>query len=236
MGLGSFSNLFQGEAANPWLGGLGLLAFNSLYVSVVFRGFDRRKRESPVSYWLLAAMTAVTLALAIGYGGSWLLFFPLLSLACGAILRNRQLAVGVLMLAAVATAVAVWRGNGASDPWTIGYGTFISGAVTAAILTLAETVMELRATRQELARTAVEKERLRFSRDLHDLLGHTLSVIVVKSEAAHAARAARHGRGARPGRRHRVRRPSRPSPRSVRRSPATGRAAWPPNWTGPARR
>ncbi|MER5364446.1 sensor histidine kinase [Streptomyces sp. NPDC002722] len=184
MGLGSFSNLFQGEAANPWLGGLGLLAFNSLYVSVVFRGFDRRKRESPVSYWLLAAMTAVTLALAIGYGGSWLLFFPLLSLACGAILRRRRLAVGVFVLAAVATTVAVWRGHGTSDPWTIGYGTFISGAVTAAILTLAETVMELRTTRQELARSAVEKERLRFSRDLHDLLGHTLSVIVVKSEAA----------------------------------------------------
>ncbi|MFD0338018.1 sensor histidine kinase [Streptomyces sp. NPDC127117] len=184
MGMGSFSNLFQGEAANPWLGGLGLLTFNSLYVSVVFRGFDRRKRESPVSYWLLAAMAAVTFALAIGYGGSWLLFFPLLSLACGAVLRNRQLAVCVLALALTATFVAVWRGNGSSDPWTIGYGTFISGAVTAAILTLAETVMELRATRQELARTAVEKERLRFSRDLHDLLGHTLSVIVVKSEAA----------------------------------------------------
>ncbi|MFE7261491.1 sensor histidine kinase [Streptomyces sp. NPDC057592] len=184
MGMGSFSNLFQGEAANPWLGGLGLLAFNSLYISVVFRSFDRRKRESPVSYWLLAAMAAITLALAIGYGGSWLLFFPLLSLACGSVLRNRQLAVCMLTLAAVATFVAVWRGNGGSDPWTIGYGTFISGAVTAALLTLAETVMELRATRQELARTAVEKERLRFSRDLHDLLGHTLSVIVVKSEAA----------------------------------------------------
>ncbi|MFF2328393.1 MULTISPECIES: sensor histidine kinase [unclassified Streptomyces] len=184
MGLGSFSNLFQGEAANPWLGGLGLFTFNSLYISVVFRGFDRRKRESPVSYGLLAAMAAVTFALAIGYGGSWLLFFPLLSLACGAILRRRYLVVGLLSLAVVATLVAVWRGNGGSDPWTIGYGTFISGAVTAAILTLAETVKELRATRQELARTAVEKERLRFSRDLHDLLGHTLSVIVVKSEAA----------------------------------------------------
>ncbi len=35
----------------------------------------------------------------------------------------------------------------------------------------------------------MEKERLRFSRDLHDLLGHTLSVIVVKSEAARQARA-----------------------------------------------
>ncbi|MFJ1841479.1 MULTISPECIES: sensor histidine kinase [unclassified Streptomyces] len=184
MGMGAFSNLFQGEAANPWLGGLGLLTFNSLYISVVFRGFDKKKRESPVSYWLLAAMAAVTFGLAIGYGGSWLLFFPLLSLACGTVLRHRQLAAGLLSLAAVATLIAVWRGNSGTDPWTIGYGTFISGAVTSAILTLAETVMELRDTRQELARTAVEKERLRFSRDLHDLLGHTLSVIVVKSEAA----------------------------------------------------
>ncbi|MFB7913142.1 sensor histidine kinase [Streptomyces sp. NPDC056061] len=184
LGLGSFSNLFQGDAPNPWLGGLGLFAFNSLYVSVVFRGFDKRKRESPVSYALLAAMAAVTFALAIGYGGSWLLFFPLLSLACGTILRHWSLAVGLLSLAAAATTIAVWHGNNSSDPWTIGYGTFISGAVTSAILRLAETVTELRATRQELARSAVEKERLRFSRDLHDLLGHTLSVIVVKSEAA----------------------------------------------------
>ncbi|MFE7358738.1 sensor histidine kinase [Streptomyces sp. NPDC057543] len=184
MGLGGFSNLFQGRAPNPWIGGLGLLVFNSLYINVVFRGFDKKKRESPVSYVLLAVMALVTFGLAIGYGGAWLLFFPLLSLACGVILRHRQLVVSLLGLAAVASLVAVWRGDNASDPWTIGYGTFISGAVTAAILTLSETVMELRATRQELARTAVEKERLRFSRDLHDLLGHTLSVIVVKSEAA----------------------------------------------------
>jgi len=182
--MGAFSNLFQGEAPNPWLGGLGLLAFNSLYVPVVFRGFDEQKRDSPVSYGLLAAMAAVTFSLAIGYGGSWLLFFPLLSLACGTILRGRWLAAGLLSLAVAAALVAAWHGHGASDPWTIGYGTFISGAVTAAILTLAQTVQELRATRQELARAAVEQERLRFSRDLHDLLGHTLSVIVVKSEAA----------------------------------------------------
>lgn len=184
MGLGSFSNLFQGETPNPWIGGLGLLAFNSLYISVVFRGFVKEKRESPVSYVLLGAMAAITFGLAIGYGGSWLLFFPLLSLACGTILRHRWLAAGLLGLAVAACLIAVWRDDSTSTPWTLGYGTFISGAVTAAILTLSETVMELRATRQELARTAVEKERLRFSRDLHDLLGHTLSVIVVKSEAA----------------------------------------------------
>jgi two-component system sensor histidine kinase DesK len=37
---------------------------------------------------------------------------------------------------------------------------------------------------QEKARLAVAEERLRFARDLHDLLGHTLSVIVLKSELA----------------------------------------------------
>lgn len=42
----------------------------------------------------------------------------------------------------------------------------------------------LRAARAELARMAVSQERLRFSRDLHDLLGHSLTGIVVKSELA----------------------------------------------------
>ncbi|MCX4772907.1 sensor histidine kinase [Streptomyces sp. NBC_01285] len=184
LGLGAFSNLFQGDTPNPWIGGIGLFAFNSLYISVVVRGFNKRARESPLTYVLLAALTAVTLGLAAGYGGSWLLFFPLLSLACGTVLRKQWLAVGLLVLAVAACVVAVWRGDSASTPWTLAYGTFISGAVTAALLTLSETVMELRSTRQELARAAVEKERLRFSRDLHDLLGHTISVIVVKSEAA----------------------------------------------------
>jgi two-component system sensor histidine kinase DesK len=48
---------------------------------------------------------------------------------------------------------------------------------------LIATVAELRRTRRELARLAVLQERDRFARDLHDLLGHTLSVIVVKAEA-----------------------------------------------------
>jgi two-component system sensor histidine kinase DesK len=43
----------------------------------------------------------------------------------------------------------------------------------------------LRAARQEIARLAVGEERLRFARDLHDLLGHSLSLITLKSELAH---------------------------------------------------
>ncbi|WP_301177107.1 sensor histidine kinase [Actinomadura geliboluensis] len=43
---------------------------------------------------------------------------------------------------------------------------------------------ETHAARDALARLAVTEERLRFSRDLHDLLGHSLSLIAVKSELA----------------------------------------------------
>jgi two-component system, NarL family, sensor histidine kinase DesK len=45
-------------------------------------------------------------------------------------------------------------------------------------------VRELHQARDELARLAVAEERLRFARDLHDLLGHSLSLIVLKSELA----------------------------------------------------
>ncbi|GIE31833.1 histidine kinase [Actinoplanes italicus] len=40
------------------------------------------------------------------------------------------------------------------------------------------------ATKDAEARLAVTEERLRFARDLHDLVGHSLSVIAVKSELA----------------------------------------------------
>lgn len=49
---------------------------------------------------------------------------------------------------------------------------------------LVSTVRELRAAREEIARLAVSEERLRFARDLHDLLGHSLSSITLKSELA----------------------------------------------------
>ncbi len=41
---------------------------------------------------------------------------------------------------------------------------------------------ELRAAQGEIARLAASTERLRISRDLHDLLGHQLSLIALKSE------------------------------------------------------
>ncbi|MGI5425450.1 histidine kinase [Streptomyces sp. CA-179760] len=182
MGMGAFSNLFQDRTTDPWIGGLGLFTFNSLYIYVAFRAFDREKREALSTRVALAVLAAVTCALGVGYGGTWLLFFPLLGLATGAALRLSHLRPAGTAVAVLAGAVSCFHdGWGGLD---IAYATWISAMVTAAIIRLSEAVRELRAAREELARRAVEKERLRFSRDLHDLLGHTMSVIVVKSEAA----------------------------------------------------
>ena len=58
------------------------------------------------------------------------------------------------------------------------------GGSAVAFRHLTATVAQLRRAREELARAAVDEERLRFARDLHDLLGHSLSTIVLKSELA----------------------------------------------------
>ena len=54
---------------------------------------------------------------------------------------------------------------------------------------------ELSEARAEVARLAAENERTRIARDLHDLLGHSLTTITVKAGLAH--RLARPGPGAR---------------------------------------
>jgi two-component system sensor histidine kinase DesK len=182
MGMGAFSNIFQGKTPNPVIGSIGLLAFNSLYIYVTFRSFHKQRREETSTRVALLLMFLLTTGLAVGYGGNWLMFFPLLGLATGAVVRGPWLGRTGILLAVYAAAVSAFRDG--SDAVNIGYGTFLSTMVTAAILSLSEAVRELQAAREKLAHQAVEKERLRFSRDLHDLLGHTLSVIVVKSEAA----------------------------------------------------
>jgi two-component system, NarL family, sensor histidine kinase DesK len=192
---GDVADLVHGRMRLPWLAGAGVLAFIGCYTTAVCLGLDERRRGSRACLWSLAGLAAVSYALALGYGHYWLECFPLLSLATGIVLRGqgpgqglarglgRRLGPTLLVLAASVGAMATVDGGGGEGALTVAYGTMLSGLVTAAILSLFDTVAMLRATRQDLARTAVEKERLRFSRDLHDLLGHTMSVVVVKAEA-----------------------------------------------------
>jgi two-component system sensor histidine kinase DesK len=60
----------------------------------------------------------------------------------------------------------------------------IVGLVVVFLMRVIAANQELRAAREEIARLAVTAERLRIARDLHDLLGHNLSLIALKSELA----------------------------------------------------
>jgi signal transduction histidine kinase len=64
-------------------------------------------------------------------------------------------------------------------------GAVLSGLVVYGLTWMARTLAELRATRRKLAEVAVAEERLRFARDLHDLLGLSLSAITLKCQLAH---------------------------------------------------
>ncbi|GHF27579.1 hypothetical protein GCM10018790_01100 [Kitasatospora xanthocidica] len=62
--------------------------------------------------------------------------------------------------------------------------TAVGGIVVYGVARLADLTAELRAARTELAERAVDQERLRFARDLHDLLGYSLSVAALKCQLA----------------------------------------------------
>jgi two-component system, NarL family, sensor histidine kinase DesK len=64
---------------------------------------------------------------------------------------------------------------------------FTVGTISVTLATLsalARANRDLQAARHELAEAAVTEERARIARDLHDTLGHSLSVIALKSELA----------------------------------------------------
>ncbi len=128
--------------------------------------------------------------------------------------------VAVLTAGTVLLYVAVWwtsfgPGPRIRDAWTLltastmwqgaNSGTILIAALVPPMATFFSynsgrreaLIDELRRTRAELARTAVADERLRIARDLHDLLGHSLSLITLKAELAGRVIAADPDRAAR---------------------------------------
>ncbi|MCA2188156.1 sensor histidine kinase [Nonomuraea cavernae] len=165
-----------------WLGVLGLAVAVAAYLLTIRASFAGRPRAAVLGLTVLAV---AILALCAAYGGKWLYLAPVLSIACGVVLRGRVLSAALAMVTLTLMFITYRRGGGEDAVAAVAWGTFTAGLVVHVTLKLFATIAELRATRQELARAAVADERLRFSRDLHDLLGHTLSLMVVKAEAVH---------------------------------------------------
>ncbi|MGI5337772.1 sensor histidine kinase [Streptomyces sp. CA-181903] len=184
---GDTIHMFLGDMPLPWLAGLGELTFVCLYVTAVFTSLDEHRRYTRLPKLTLIGLAVLAFALNMGYGAYWQMCFPLLSIATGMVLRHRQrlmaAALGSLGVACGLSWLIRPDDDSAGSVLAVSWGTALGGLVAAAVLNLFEAIAVLRDTREELAHAAVERERLRFSRDLHDLLGHTMSVIVVKAEA-----------------------------------------------------
>jgi len=126
------------------------------------------------------ASVVVLLVLLLPTAGAWWLAMHVI-VAAGLVLPA-PLAGWIVAATIGLTIGSAWLISGHPDPMLLILIAF--GAAAMAIRRLTLTVAELQAAREALAEAAVDRERLRFARDLHDLLGHTLSLISLKSELA----------------------------------------------------
>jgi two-component system sensor histidine kinase DesK len=134
---------------------------------------------------LLGIQAVITVTVTAGFPPyAWFTLYTLLAIGEGIVIRSLGALAVVTLTAGVDAWMVLLHGGSWSDAgWSTGLTTFLAGLCTYGYRRQFAVIAELKRTREELARTAVSAERVRFSRDLHDLLGHTLSVIVVKAEA-----------------------------------------------------
>ncbi|MEV7802920.1 histidine kinase [Microbispora sp. NPDC088329] len=172
-------DIAHGRSHPLWLAWPAALATAGLYVVTTHFAFADRRRALPT----LGLLAVVVVASAAGFRHNWLYLIMMLAVATGVTVRGKILPVVLFAECGAALAVAVVADASLTGVLSMMWGTFTAGLIPAIIIRLWEAIHELKATREELALAAVTEERLRFSRDLHDLLGHTLSIMVVKAEA-----------------------------------------------------
>jgi len=139
----------------------------------------------PAPWAAITVVIGLAVALFVVGGMDWLAILAVGAGTCGRFGRTPWPALVVSAVCAVAgsyVAIAAAAGYGGTfaaiviGPMTAFFG-YSSGR-------RADMVSVLRRTRADLARAAVAEERLRIARDLHDLLGHSLSLITLKAELA----------------------------------------------------
>ncbi|KOT31256.1 histidine kinase [Streptomyces caelestis] len=189
-------------------------AHTALGMVVVSRALDwtRGRRPQPLRLlWALGVLTAALAVAALGIAehgpsgdgvdaAAGSLFGGVLCFGTGVIalgIRDRRRVLAVVGGFGTGTALVTWL-LGAPVPTALGTAALVlagSGfiAFTAVFsVWLLNAVYALDEARETRARLAVAEERLRFGRDLHDVMGRNLAVIALKSELA--VQLARRGR------------------------------------------
>lgn len=160
----------------------GLTVFAVVFVPTAWTAMARGGPRGPA--WLRGSGLVVVVALAtllyLRFGQGWSQGFTLASMCAVVVLPVEPWApLGFFGVTVIAVSASLATGNGG---WDTGTSALLAGVVTYVIIRLFAAVRQMHELREQLADAAVASERLRFARDLHDLLGHTLSLIVVKGE------------------------------------------------------
>jgi two-component system sensor histidine kinase DesK len=198
--LGPVSDVVAGRTRSTWLAAAALAAFVACFALIVELGRPPGSSgpRIPVSAArarligpLFAALLALAIAATLGFGRGWLVQFAFVGAIAAFTAPIRWAPAAIVAAAAVAVATLLGvDGRAASIATAVSWALAISMTGFAALLMRRRglLVQELRAAHGEVARLAaadaVLEERLRFARDLHDLLGHSLSVIALKAELA----------------------------------------------------
>ncbi|MFJ5515936.1 sensor histidine kinase [Streptomyces griseoluteus] len=170
----------HGTAAT-WAGAVGLTAFVAVYLGLVFRNMGRTF-SGPAVVVLLLILGVLAPLLAYTLGSAWLGLFVYLSVACGATLPAKATYWAIPASAAVMYLVGLHTDE--EEARNLILLVVLIGFAMTGVRQLVRTTVELRKARATVAQLAANEERLRLARDLHDLLGHSLSLITLKSELA----------------------------------------------------
>jgi two-component system sensor histidine kinase DesK len=162
-------------------GALGLAVFVGVYLTLVYRNMGRPFAPRVV-LGLGGVLGVLACALAYTLGSAWLGLFVYLSVAWGATLPLRA-AYWAIPASGVVMYLIGLRFDEKEARGLLLLVVLIGFAMTG-VGQLVRTTIELRKARATVAQLAANEERLRLARDLHDLLGHSLSLITLKSELA----------------------------------------------------
>ncbi|PKK13481.1 MAG: hypothetical protein BUE48_013470 [Thermomonospora sp. CIF 1] len=145
-------------------------------------GADLRSKRA---YGMLVLHLLVSYLPLIHLGNSWV---SLQAFSAGNALLVLPAVPRWIAWAVIALSVGVIGAPYVDPPYGVPYLILITGQtglIVYGLSKLRSVVSTLHDMRSELARVSVAEDRLRFARDVHDLLGSGLSALVLKSELAH---------------------------------------------------